>query len=197
MEDKKPEIESEDKQIDQKQEELTNSKLREQAVELGFPKDEIDQILKKSSLIAIINTLKAKSVVQKVDSAEPTAVNPTEERKTDANWKSKAQRQWEYWDSCPKIKIMVPLAPKEKQGIIKWIYNEGMKREIPHLVSGAIQPVTENGAQYLIPKGVYIDVPEPVAKIIEQKFQQTSEAGANLLIDRIDPETGKSVADQL
>ena len=185
-----------DDKIETPLEELSNKDLQTKLVELGMPEDEAGKITTKAVLISIINTLKAKEATQKVDPAN-VVVNPTEEKKTDESWKTKAHRQWDYWDSQPKVKIIVPLAVKEKQGVIRWVTDPRMKRLVPIHVSGAIQPVTENGAQYLIPKGVYTEVPEPVARIIEQKFQQTSEAGKNILADRIDPETGHPVSDQL
>lgn len=181
-----------DKNLD----ELSNKDLQAELVTLGMPEEDAAKVTTKSVLIAMINTLKAKEVSEKIDPTNVPA-DPGEEKRIDGSWRAKTKKQWNHWNNAPKIKIMVPLSAKEKQGVIRWVFDKGLDTEIPIHVSGAIQPVTENGAQYLIPKGVYIDVPEPVAKIIQDKFQQTSDAGKDILADRIDPETGKPVSEQL
>lgn len=198
-------------------EELSNKQLQEELVKLGMPQDEAAKILTKSTLIATINTLKtmqdqvkesaeiaakaneiATKATEEAKKDGPAEVeNPIEERLVEKNWRSKAHKQWAFWDGQPKVRILVPLMGQEKKGVIRFEYSKVFKREIPVHVSGAIQTVIENGAQYVIPKGVYVEVPEPVAKRIEDKFQQTSDAGRDMLADRIDPRTGHPVSDKL
>ena len=194
-------------------EELSNKQLQEKLVELGMPQEEASKILTKSTLIATINTLesmkaeveksaevaaKATEAAKESEKAGPEEKeNPVEEKQVEKAWISKAHRQWTFWDEQPKVRILVPLTGQEKKGFIRFEFSKVFKREIPVHVSGAIQTVIENGAQYVIPKGVYVEVPEPVAKRIEDKFQQTSDAGRDYLADRIDPRTGHPVSDKL
>lgn len=175
----------------------SNAELQEELIKLGMPSDDAKQLKTSKVIISVINTLRANAASGKVDQPISAAVDPKEDKKVVEQWTSKAHRQWGYWDEQPKVKIIVPLNGKEKQGVIRWVTDPRMKRLVPVHVSGAVQSVIENGARYLIPKGVYSEVPEPVARIIEQKFQQTSEAGAEIRADRIDPETGRPVLDQL
>jgi hypothetical protein len=197
--------------------ELSNKDLQAKLVELGMPEEEASKIATKSTLIATINTLQ--SMKAQVEEATETAVkateqaakateasekasiqeveNPLEERKVEKSWKTKAHKQWDHWDKSPKVRILVPLVGQEKQGVIRWEHSRLYNREVPVHVSGAIQTAIENGAQYVIPKGIYVEVPEPVAKLIEAKFQQTSDAGRESLADRIDSRTGRPVSDQL
>lgn len=198
-------------------EEKTNAQLKEELVTLGMPQEAVDKLpntraiilpmidllnqkneaIKESSNTAATSQGTVDAEGERVATLEPTP-NPKEEKQINDQWQSKARRQWEFWDKQPKVQILVPLnGANEKQGVVDWVYDRGLGREIPVAVSGANQPVTENGAQWIIPKGVYVSVPEPVAKLIQDKYQQTAAAGANLLVDRVDPETGKSVRDQL
>lgn len=48
---------------------------------------------------------------------------------------------------------------------------------------GAIHPVQLNGFRMDIPKGVYVDVPEQVADILRDSFQQTESAGKAFRLD--------------
>lgn len=178
-------------------EEMTNAQLVEEVVKLGMPEDDAKKIPNKGVLISMIHTLKAKEATGKVEAGTDPISNASEEKQVEKRWRSKAQRQWDFWDSQPKVRIMVPLSGQEKQGVIRWEHDATIGRDVPKHVSGAVQPVIENGAQYVIPKGVYLDVPQPVAKLIQDKFQQTSEAGRDIKADRMDPETGKPVSDRL
>lgn len=172
----------------------TNKELQDELVKLGMPVEEADKIKTSSVLVSVINTLRANNVSQNPSQLQ---LDPTEEKLVEKNWKSKTKKQWDHWEKSPKVSILVPLSGKEKQGIIRWVFDKGLGRDVPVHVDGAIQPVTENGAQYLIPKGVYMDVPAPVAKIIQDKFKQTSEAGRDIRADRMDPQTGHPVSDRL
>lgn len=178
-------------------EEMTNAQLVEEVVKLGMPEEDAKKVPNKSVLISMINTLKAKDASNKVQAGTDPVSTPTEDRRVEAQWRAKAKKQWDYWNSQPKTSILVPLSGQEKQGVIKWELDAALGVQVPKHVSGAIQTAIENGAQYVIPKGVYVDVPQPVAKLIQDKYQQTSQAGANIKADRMDPETGKPVSDRL
>lgn len=175
---------------------MTMKQLKEELVNLGMPADDVVKFNSKVQVIAAINAIKAAKVVNKVDSLEEK-IDIKEEKQVAKVYTTKAKRQYAYWDSEPKVSILVPLEGKEKQGVVREEYSQIEGRIIQTHVSGAIQPVTENGATFLVPKGVYVEVPRPVAKLIQDKYNQTAAAGSNILIDRIDPETGKKVADQL
>jgi len=97
----------------------------------------------------------------------------------------------------PRVRILVPLGSKEKVGVINLVHNKETKREEQVYVSGAYLPVQLNGFKWLIAKGKYQSVPEDIADVISESLNQTTEAGKSHLIDRIDPETGKSVRDRL
>ena len=187
-------------------EEKTNKDLQEELVTLGLPQEEASKINNKATLISMVNALKTKDAQIKeaqesaktVDIADvPSEVRPGENMRVEKKWKSKAHKQWDLWDNSAKVRTMVPLNGREKPGVIRWELNKALGREVPVHVSGAIQTVIENGAQYVVPKGVMIDVPEPVAKLIEKKFYEIARAGEAIKADRLDPETGKPVLDRL
>lgn len=174
--------------------EMSVKQLQEEVTKLGMPAEDASKLKTTGVLISVINTLKTNKVAVV---SSTSSVDPNEEKKTKKNWINKAHKQWLFWNEQPKVKIIVPLNGQEKKGVIRWETHPAMKIQVPVHVSGAVQSVIENGARYFIPKGVYVEVPEPVAKIIEAKFQQTSDAGSDILADRIDPDTGKPVSEQL
>lgn len=189
--------------------ESTLRELREQAVGLGFPAEEAEKILAKSAMLAIIDTLKSKEIAEaevknvespKVTTLEP-AINSVEEKKITNTWVNKKEFMRNLLMDQVKEgkvgKILIPLNGKEKKGIVRWVTNPKNGKEEQVYVSGAIESIILNGFQYMIPKGIYVEVPERISQEVEQIFQQTAEAGANLLIDRVDPETGQSVRDRL
>lgn len=64
---------------------------------------------------------------------------------------SKARAMREFLAKQPKVRIFVPLAPGEKQGVT--------------------QSVILNGYPMYIRKGAYVDVPKPVADVLETKLK--------------------------
>lgn len=180
---------------------LSVKELQAEAVKLGMPEDDAKLFTVKAPLIATINTLKASGAAQQVTTEKITTLNappnPQEEKRIEQEHLSKADHMRNVLAKQGKVKILVPLEGKETKGVVDWVYNSKTDRDEQVHRGGAIQPVTLNGYQYLVPKGVYVEVPEQIAQVIQDKYQQTSEAGSNLLIDRIDPETGKQVSEQL
>lgn len=67
-------------------------------------------------------------------------------------------------DEQPKIRMMIPLAIGEKKG-------------------KAFLDVGFNGYFMQLPKGVYLDLPESIANIVSESFQQTEAAGEDFKID--------------
>jgi len=174
-------------------EEKTLKELKEELKGLGFTN--VDIFTTKTQVQTTIDALKSKPK-ETVTTINPS-INPKEEKKIEKNWENKAEQMRIKLEGQPKVRILVPLEGKETQGVVRLVYNEKKKRQEQKHISGAVQPVTLNGFMYLVPKGMYVEVPEQVAQVIQDKFNQTNEAGKDILIDRIDPETGRSVADQL
>jgi len=177
-------------------EELTVKELQAEAVKLGMPENDAKLFVTKAPLIATINTLRASGAIKKVESLNAPA-SPQEEKQVEQSHKTKLEHMRSVLASQPKVERFYPLEGKETKGIVDWVFNEKTRRNEQVHRSGAIQPVTLNGFQYLVPKGVRVMIPQQVAQTIDEKYQQTSEAGEELLIDRLDPETGKTVRDQL
>lgn len=70
----------------------------------------------------------------------------------------------------PKVRMYVPLEGKEPVG--------------------SFIPVTLNGHRVNVPKGVYVDVPQQVADIIADRFQQIDDAGKKYRLDLIGDKMG-------
>lgn len=175
--------------------EKTMKDLQAELVALGMPVESAELMKTKAQAQVVIDSLRAASVVKKVDSLEEK-INPAEEKKIKDSWMNKAQRQIAFWETCSKVRVLVPLEGKERIGVVKLQYSPKEKRDIQVHVSGSVQVVTQNGARYLIPKGKYVEVPDTIADVIQERFQP-SEIGQELSVDREDPETGKPIKDQL
>ena len=169
--------------------------LKEALVSLGMPQTEVDGFNTKAQILAVINTLKAKEVVKRVDSLEEKET-PVEKRVFERQYISKATIMRDKLASQPKVRVMIPLEGQERQGIIEWRTDKhGQKYQF--VVSGDYAQFQFNGYKYLVAKGVYQDVPEQVAKQIEISFNQTVQAGANISLDRVDPRTGKPMSESI
>jgi len=177
-----------------KLEELTVKQLQAKLVKLGMPEEDTKGFTTKAPLIATINTLKAANIIKKVDGLE-LPINPKEERQDLKKWQSKADRMREHLESQPKVRILIPLDPQEKPGVVKKIMVRGREEII--VISGAVWSKTFNGYRVVVPKGIYTEVSEQVADNIAEEFNQTQHAGDRWAIDRIDTATGKPVREQL
>jgi hypothetical protein len=178
-------------------EEMTLKDLQTEATNLGLEKVELFKT--KGPLIAAINSLRQAKITA-VKPVEPVAtlvepVNPKEERLDEKKWKSKADRMRDHLESQPKVRVLVPLEPNEKQGVVKKVIVRGYEETVA--VSGAVWVTNLNGLHIVVPKGVYYDVPQQVADKIGNEYNQTQHAGDQFKIDRIDPQTGRPVSDQL
>lgn len=89
---------------------------------------------------------------------------------------SKAEAMKEHLAKQPKKSIIIPISKGEKRG-------------------KAIETVILNGYRYEIQKGVYVDVPEQVAEVIMNHYQQTEEALDNeFRLDKANEEKAKALA---
>jgi len=175
-------------------EEKTVKELREELVKLGMPVEDAEKLTTKAQIGVTINALKAANVVKKVDSLEPK-VDLKEEKQDEKRWQSKADRMAKHLEEQPKVRVLIPLDPQEEQGVVREIEIRGIKQYVH--VSGAVWSKTFNGYKVVIPKGIYTKVPEQIADNISEEYNQTQHAGDQWLIDRVDPQTGKSVRSQL
>lgn len=80
-------------------------------------------------------------------------------------------------DAQDKVNILIPLEPGEKRG--------------------TYHPVIFNGYRIDILKGVYVSVPQTIADIVKDSFDQMAEVGKDFELDRLDPETGRPVASSM
>jgi hypothetical protein len=199
-------------------EKMTIKKLQEKLIELGMPEEDVMAFKSKAPLIASIKTIEAKEVVKE----EPEEVkkvasiderpNPSEDREVNRRWRDKAEKMKHHLLTQEQVSILIPLDPSEKAGVVAWKWEKGgqltdeewdgltieekMKTHQVH-ISGGIESVQLNGYKYFMPKGKYVRVPRQVAEVISRAQQQTLEAGQNISIDRIDPNTGRPMSEIL
>jgi len=166
---------------------LTIKDLREILVKLGMSEEDAESFEKKKTLIATINTLRSQVKVE----------TPGELKKEKKRYLSKKEIMRAKLMKEPRVRIKIPLQGKEKVGIVNWVYNKARKRKEQVYVSGAYTPFQINGFKWFVPHGVYNDVPETVAKMLDEVDKLTEKAGKPFLIDRLDPKTGKPVRDKL
>lgn len=132
---------------------------------------------KLAGLIADVEKLKADLETEKTKLAN-SVVN-TDKAKKEADEKAevfiqrKLKATKEVLDKQPKVMTMIPLGFNEKPG--------------------AVETVTVNGYRYDIKKGVYVKVPETVANIIRDAYNQTMEVNERFSVNR-DEETSKALS---
>lgn len=166
--------------------------LKEEAVKFGMPKSDADKFTSEESLRATVNVLKANQVSNVVT---PVVESPKEMKEDEKRWQTKADRQKAFYDSQKQITVMIPLEPGEKPGVIEKKMVNG--REEIFVLSGAVWSKSFNGYRVVVPKGVYTPVAEAIAQDISDELNQTMMAGERFKIDRIDPNTGQPVRNQL
>lgn len=171
-------------------EEKTVKQLREELVKLGFDAKIAEGIITKDALLATIKVLKEK---QTVSTLNPS--NPKEDKDTEIAWQTKADRMAKQLEAQLKVRVMIPLEPNEKVGVVRQVRIRGTIQY--RYVSGAVWSKTFNGYKIILPKGTYFDVPEQIAENIAMELDQTQRAGEGLRIDRLDTRTGKPVSEQL
>jgi len=185
--------------------------LKQELVNLGMPLEEVNLLKSTAQLTAVINTLKASKATIEVDEAPVLQATPKKEEKVttledvespnekrvfEKEYSSKADRMRTKLEGQPKVRVLLPLEGEEKQGIVEWRTDtRGIQKQI-HL-GGAIDQVMLNGYKFIIPKGVYYDVPQQIAEVLSNAYNQTQNAGANISLDRVDPRTGKRMSEIL
>jgi hypothetical protein len=176
--------------------EMTVKDLQKELVKLGISEEESAKFTVKATIIATLNALKAKESKEpeKVSTLTPS-VDPKEEKQIESRWQSKADRMCDFFESQPKISIMIPCEANEKPGVVEVVMVRGRKQY--KFISGGVWSKSFNGYRVIVPKGTYYDVPKSVAENIASELNQTQQAGSKWGLDRIDAETGKPVRDQL
>jgi hypothetical protein len=152
-----------------------------------MPEEDAENFETKKPLISTIHTLRAQKIVE----------TPGQLKKEKEEYLSKAERMRAILMKQPRVRILIPIEGKEQPGVIKWVYNKVTKRKEQVYVKGAYTPVQINGYKWLVPHGVYEEVPEQIADMISAAQNMTAEAGKAYLIDRIDPKTGRPISDKL
>jgi hypothetical protein len=185
--------------------------LKQELVNLGMPLEEVNLLKSTAQLTAVINSLKASKATIEVDVAPVLQATPKKEEKVttleeveslnekrvfEKEYSSKADRMRTKLEGQPKVRVLLPLEGEEKQGIVEWITDaRGIQKQV-HL-GGAIDQVMLNGYKFIIPKGVYYDVPQQIAEVLSNAYNQTQNAGANISLDRVDPRTGRRMSEIL
>jgi hypothetical protein len=173
--------------------EKTLKDLKAELVEAGMPEEEAEAFKTKGQVLSVLNTLKAKQAVEKVKTLEEVET-PAEKKQFEKQWLSKAMIMKKRLEEQPKVRFLLPLEGDEKPGIIEdRIDKNGESYQF--LVSGAYETVQLNGYKYLIPKGVYCNIPEQVADVLAKSYHQTQTAGSTISMDRVDNKTGKPMKD--
>lgn len=175
----------------------TLKELIAEAVELGFPKEVAETFKAKSQVIAVIESLKSKpkeeAPIEKVATIEETP-DPKEERKIEKQWRNKAEQMMALWLAEPMVSLMVPSDPGKQPGVVEWRTDKhGNKYQVALTGEDTIWSKSFNGAKWLVPKGVYVEVPIRIAKAIQKETEGLNNAGRQWLTDRLDKRTGKMV----
>ena len=189
------------KVIKPKLEDLSLKQLQEKAVEVGMPREDVGNFNTKAQLISMMNVLKATKAKAEGEVERVATLEQKETLKQDKTdkkkWVGKVEIMRNKLMKQPRVKVLIPLEGKEKRGEVDWVYNEKTRRKEQVYRSGSVLPVQLNGFKWFVPKGVYTEVPEQIAQVIETSFNQTAEAGKDFLLDRSDPKLGGSVRDRL
>jgi len=170
--------------MEDKLENLSLKELRKKVINLGMSAEDAELFGFKKPLIA---TIKAFS------KQEPSGEDFTQ------RYNSKVEIMRKKLMKQQKVRIKLPLDVKEKPGKVKWLFNPKTKRKEQVYFDGAFLAVQLNGFKWIVPKGVYTEVPQQIADTIDEADRRTQKAGEEWLINRdgTDPETGKSVRETL
>jgi hypothetical protein len=138
------------------QQEKTLKELQEEAKSLGMENPAV--LMTKAQAVEVIKTLKAKEEVKPV----------VDNRKEDeSRYLTKQQRMAKILEAQEQISYILPLEGKEKPGKVD------VTRD-PHgflhykKISGTIVPVQLNGYKVLVPKGVFVKLPQQVVDVLRK-----------------------------
>lgn len=179
------------------------NKTQLKAIELGMVREDVLKIKEPALLKSIVDTMIAnKIVVNTSETPDAPAVKapeyvetPLEQKLDEQRWMSKKQKMKDFFDAQPKVSVMIPLEAGEKPGVVEIKRVRGFDETV--VVSGAVWSKTFNGYRVVVPKGVYTEVARGIAENLSQELNQTLTAGDQWKLDRIDPNTGKPVREQL
>ena len=180
-------------------EDMTVKQLQDEATKLGVP--EAENFITRKQLLSVISMAQNKLAAPgPVSNVAPATVPGLDNRsKDEKHWMGKRgammEKLWDQMESGQKARILLPLDPNEKPGVVQ-VKMVGKRKEFFH-ISGAVWKKTFNGYLWMVPKGVYTEVPEQIALSIEREQTKVLEANKRYDINRIDPETGRPVVDQL
>lgn len=181
----------------------TMKELIEEAVGLGFPRETAETFKVKAQLIAVIGSLKSKPVsedakpVERVKTIEETP-NPKEEKRIEKQWRTKAEQMMSIWLSEPMVSLMIPSEPGVQPGIVEWRTDKhGNKYQVALTPENTIWSKSFNGAKWLVPRGVYVEVPRRIADAIRKEAEGFNNAGREWLTSRVHERTGKPVNEEI
>ena len=206
-------------------EEPTNNELRLKLAGLGMPMEDAKRINSKSALQITLKAMQvankadkdAKKIKELEEEIKEKKVKtlqeketPKEKKQVDTEYLTKIDIMRNKLNEQKRVRIKLALEGKETIGIVKRVVelsDEELKsmnliktkrNELDTVgISGSIETVTLNGYRTHIPKGVYVEVSNQVAGVLDEADRNTSEAGKNILFDRFDPETGKTVRESM
>lgn len=179
------------------------NKTQLKAIELGMVEEDVLKIKEPALLKSIVDTMIAnKIVVNTSETPDAPAVKapeyvetPLEQKLDEERWASKKQKMKDALDAEPQVWTLINLEAGERPGVVETRKIRGFEETV--VVSGAVWSKTFNGYRVVVPKGVQTLVPKTIAENIGVEFNQTMSAGDAWKLDRIDPNTGKPVREQL
>ena len=187
--------------VDTKVEELSLNQLKEKAIKLGMSKEDAAVFSTKKQFLAMIDRLDKKRPNEPdLDSPAapvtpvPDKPNPKDDAMVNKRWLSKAKVMRDILSKQPKIRFFLPLSGKEKVGVVEeYVGKDGYV--VQKYIRGAVETVTLNGFKTLIPKGVFVNLPEQVVEELSQSIEKTQNAGEEFSVDRTktDEVTGERV----
>lgn len=179
-------------------EEMTLAQLKEEAVKLGGTN--LDSFKSREQMLTVIGMLQNKPAAVAPNAQFAPVVPGLDDANKDMKaWMGKRgimmDKLWGQLESGQKTRVLLPLTGKEKPGIVR-VLSKGNRKEFEP-VSGAIWAKSFNGYTWMVPKGIYTDVPNQVADEIEREQVGTLSAGEQWDVNRIDPQTGRPVSERL
>ena len=150
--------------------------LQKIATEMGFVGVEV--FTTKAQVLSVIESM-AKTKIANKDVEPEKAPEVVATFTENQNWQGKRERTEAYMKKQPTIRTMIPLGINEKMG--------------------ASEDLQINGYKITVPKGVFVNLPEPFVDLISYAYNQTAEAGKEFLLDRpeVSAETGRTVKEVL
>ncbi len=168
----------------------------------GFPKDQVKGLQSKAVAQAVLDSMKKNPApavqpagkIEKVESLEEKP-NPKEDKLIEQQYTSRKDIMRAKLEAQTQVPIFIPKPDDKPAGVVKKVLVRG-KTEYVH-VGGEVEVFTNNGYQVIVPKGVQTYVPLQIFNQWAEAVSATQKAGSEFSVDRIDPDTGRRVADRL